>query len=286
MASRSGQLAPVLLRVALGVTFAWAGLGKLVGTTTVSPQDAAMLSVMGVNVGGKDQPAPDPVPTVTQPERLPVKSPPKPEAKPQEPKPDRTKVPTPIQAPRGPAPREPLGQLDSVAGRVVLAGFQTQPQAADNQVRSVYRLAIVVRKAAYPAERADGRNAMRLWPRTIGSGSWPVYLAWAVALSEFIGGMMLLLGLLTRLAAASMVGVMLGAVWLTQVGPAVQSGSALLGFLPNHAAFDVAAWQPLLWQLSLLLSAGALMLLGSGGAAIDNLLFGGGPAPKPKAPAA
>lgn len=46
--SSGGSFGPVFLRLCLGIVFIWAGLGKVVGTTTVSGQDAAALKEMGV----------------------------------------------------------------------------------------------------------------------------------------------------------------------------------------------------------------------------------------------
>jgi hypothetical protein len=77
-------------------------------------------------------------------------------------------------------------------------------------------------------------------------------------------------------------GVMLGAIWLRQSGPAIQvppACGANLGFLPAYPIWDVEHWMPLLWNMALLAMASALAAGGPGAMAIDNALFrplGGG----------
>jgi uncharacterized membrane protein YphA (DoxX/SURF4 family) len=113
---------------------------------------------------------------------------------------------------------------------------------------------------------------MKLWPGFLGSGNWPRYFAVAVVVAELAGGILVAIGLLTRLAAFMLAGVMLGAIWLDQIGPAMQAGKTVLLLLPAHDPWDVAAWRPLLWQFSLLCSAAALMLLGAGAPSLDRAL--------------
>lgn len=126
-----------------------------------------------------------------------------------------------------------------------------------------------------PAVTADGDGASRAyWPAPLGERPWPTSLAWAVAFTELIGGFCLLLGLLTRFWAFGVAGVMLGAIWLTQLGPAIQTGETVLGFLPAYERFSPAAWQALMFQFSLLTAALALAFLGAGRASIDHALFG------------
>jgi putative oxidoreductase len=115
---------------------------------------------------------------------------------------------------------------------------------------------------------------MRLWPYGLGQGRWPVYQAYAVAFTELVGGACLLIGLMTRLWSVVLAGVMLGAIWLTEIGPSIQMGDAVLGFLPNRAALAPGEWQRLMLQLSLLMSSFALAFLGAGRASLDYMLFG------------
>ena len=78
---------------------------------------------------------------------------------------------------------------------------------------------------------------------------------------------------------------MVAAIWLTQIGPAMQSGVTTLGFLPSFPAFDIAAWQPLLWQFILLCASASLFFAGPGGLSMDRAVSGRPVINKTKAPA-
>jgi uncharacterized membrane protein YphA (DoxX/SURF4 family) len=143
------------------------------------------------------------------------------------------------------------------------------------KVRAMWGIALSVHRAAHPsADPATGTTPQSIWPALLASGLWPKVFAVAVLLSELAGGAMMLIGLFTRLAALSGAGVMLGAIWLTQFGPAIQAGHAALGFLPDRNPWDPQAWMPLGWQLSLLAGCLALACLGSGVLAVDRALAG------------
>src|SRR5262249_25937881 len=103
----------------------------------------------------------------------------------------------------------------------------------------------------------------------------PVYLAWAVALTELIAGAAVLLGLFTRLMALALAGVVIGAIWLTLVGPAIQSGNTGLGFLPAKSPVDLAAWEGVWVEVGLLVVAVALAFCGRGRASLDRAILGG-----------
>lgn len=100
-------------------------------------------------------------------------------------------------------------------------------------------------------------------------------LAWAAAVTEILAAGMLLAGVLTRFGAVLLVGVMLQAMWLTQIGPALMGNRAsLIGFLPAAAdPWDPSAYKDLLWQLSCLVMAACVFLLGSGPIGLDRALF-------------
>ncbi len=275
------HLSPLPLRVALAATFIWVGLGKIMAYESVSGVDAADLAAMGV-LPGTSAPAIEPprsqpqAPAQTEPPTTATPSP-------QSPAPQPSATPSaPAPTPSAPPPALPKGKtslLDSPLApeaRIHLASQATPTTSANsNNVRRMYPgIALrVYRAAGNGLERAaSGANHMATWPGALGSGHWPKYQAWAVSLIELIGGIFLLVGLATRLASLLLVGVMLGAVWLTQIGPAIATGQTTLGFLPNHNAYDVQAWMPFFWQLALLGGCLSLLLAGPGSLSLDRWL--------------
>lgn len=264
-------LAPVVLRIALAVTFIWAGLGKIVATMPIDEGQAAKLASMGVNVAEGSSAAPAAAP-----------------ASEPGPPPAASTAPGPAHSPIAPTPDERAVRPDAAATARDARDEQSQPASAgqpaagdpaaasQRKVRRVWGLALRIHESANPGVGGDGAPRMKLWPASIGSGNWPRYFAIAVVVTELGGGVLLAFGLLTRLGALSLAGVMLGAMWLDQIGPAMQAGTTVLWVLPAHDAWDVAAWRPILWQLSLLSAAVAVALLGAGAPSLDRALGWGG----------
>lgn len=265
-------LPPIFLRIGLATVFIWAGLGKVMAPAEFSGQQAAILANMGVI-----KPAPS--------HTTPILPPPDADT------PDDTDAPDdppadPREDPENPPSHASLDH--NPADNTNASGFvpllQTAPLAANppytaadfpNAVKKpmLFHLAVAIYTAANPGLNDDGSPKRALWPAGLAKGRWPVYLAYAVVVAELLGGAMVLLGLLTRLWALSLAGVMVGAIWLTQVGPAMQSGKAVWGFLPNYPAFGME-WQTPMLQLTLLLMALALTFAGAGALALDNAIFG------------
>jgi uncharacterized membrane protein YphA (DoxX/SURF4 family) len=256
------KLAPLFLRAALAVTFIWAGLGKVIPKMTVDPAQAAILSSMGVHIAASSSTPAQPADHPTQP------LPPTDDAAP--PTPDSTVAPTPAERAANPNPADAApAQPSAPAPSVPPAATQQVPEI---KVARVYGLALRLHSAANPPPDEAGKPQMRLWPSFLGNGNWPRYFAWAVAIAELVGGFLVAVGLLTRLGAFLLVGVMLGAIWLDQIGPAIQAGQTALLILPAHDTWDIAAWRPLLWQFTLLCCASALMLIGAGAPSLDRAL--------------
>ena len=134
-------------------------------------------------------------------------------------------------------------------------------------------LALMLHRASHPAPRADASMPGKLWPERMGRGTWPLFFAWSAAVLEVVGGVFVLAGLLTRASAAGLAGVMLSAMWLTEVGPAVQAGTTVLGFIPDRDWLAVDQWKTVFWQFSLMMGALALAFLGSGALGLDRKLF-------------
>lgn len=261
-------VAPLLLRIALAITFIWAGLGKVMTTVPVSGQRAATLANMGVSV--PDAPV---LPTPTQGAALPPTGG-------SEPMPaDGFRTGPQSLAPGVPSGGGAGGEADDAAKAAPAPIAAPTPQYAaidfpePVEVRRVYMLALKIHASARPGTAEDGRELPAIWPARLAQDSTPRWLAWAVVLAELGGGIALLVGLLTRLSALAVAGVMIGAMWLDQIGPSVQLGQTVLGFLPDRPAFDTEAWRPLLWQFMLLMSALAVVFSGPGMLALDNLLL-------------
>jgi uncharacterized membrane protein YphA (DoxX/SURF4 family) len=250
--------APVPLRLILAVTFIWAGLGKVVHTVPVQGEQAALLANMGYRFDAAPPPA-DPAdanPADTAPAN----------ADQTDAGPDAT---TDAQTP-------PLLALAQDADAAAEAAPPTPPAftAADfpepRQVRSLHMIAVLTYTAAHPSPAEDGSTPSPIWPEWAARDHWPITMAWVAAITELAAGILVGVGLLTRLAALSLAATMLTAAWLTELGPAIQAGNTLFGFLPGHDLWDVYAWRPLLWQLALASAAISLALAGPGSLAIDR----------------
>ncbi|MBX3388446.1 MAG: DoxX family membrane protein [Phycisphaeraceae bacterium] len=258
------SVAPLFLRLALSIVFIWTGLGKLMTDMSVSGERAAVLANMGVSgLQRVAQPGAAPSPTAPAPIPSPMVKEPK-----QEPKKDPAKA--PVSGP--PALISVIAQQSTPPPTA--ATFTAADFPNETRVAQLYGIALLLHDAVQPTDREGKPVRFPLAPSFIATGSWPWWLAWAAALTELLGGFLLLFGLFTRLAALGIACVMLTAIWLTQIGPAVQSGNASLGFLPPYPAFDVKAWQTLLWQLCLLCAAMNLVFAGSGGLSMDRAISG------------
>lgn len=277
----ASSVAPIFLRVALGVTFIWAGAGKVFKEGPVSGEDAAILANLGV-VAAAPKTAPTPATPAPVIDPAPASTPTTPPAAPA----DAGKT------SGGPPALMRLVQTTPDGSTPTAGGNQLGPAAATGSytaedfpstvnVRMVHFLTLSLVRSAHPAD-----NKMPLWPPPLAQGRWPVYLAWAVALTELVGGCWLVLGLFTRFAAFGIAGVMLGAMWLSQFGPAIHAKSTYLGFIPKHGAFEMnncgmPLYMTLMWQFMLFCGAMALFFTGSGALAVDRALFGRSSPSKP-----
>ncbi len=250
-------LPPLLLRAALGVTFLWAGLGKVVETFPASPQKAAILANLNA--------IPGPAGAVQQ-------TPPTPDAEPL-PEPDPASEPAVDEpAPQGGAD---AGPADSNSAFILVQqnSFAAEDFPETTDVKRVHFITLIIYNAAHPGfDEETGEPLKPFVPDALGSGQWPVILAWAAAATEILGGLLVLVGLLTRLGSLGLAFTMGTAIWLTILGPAIQSGDTFLGFLPNQPFFS-DYWQHAMWLLLLLASSLAVMLSGSGALSIDRIVF-------------
>lgn len=263
------SVAPIFLRLVLGTTFIWAGLGKFLADFPVQGEQAAALANMGVSSVQTQAGTPSSEPA--KPSKDPAKDPAK-------------------DTPADPA-KKSKAEASPTDGVVRLASFTFTPvqtsartfTAADFpseiKVARMYAIALAVHGAGKVPE---SKATFPLMPPQITQGPWPLYQAWAVALTELVGGFLVLTGLFTRLASFCIAGVMLGAIWLTEIGPAMQSGNALFFVLPANRETFGGDWNTLIIQCSMLAMALNLLFAGAGGLSMDRAISGRPVVSKPK----
>ncbi len=279
-------LPSLFLRLILGITFLWAGTGKLVGTYSVVGDDAARLANIGI------------MPTTPPPVTIPEKTP-----QPTESSESTEPVPTEPATPASDLDEQANDIIEMIEDQLESSNAPTdEPEASDQadeqkvrfqsvqyasttysasdfpepmQVKGLSSIALMISKAADPGLTADSNPINPIMPAALASKPWPKLMAWTVAITELVAGVFLLLGFLTRISALGTLSIMLVALWMTQFGPAViQSNNAFFGFIP----FADNPWAPgtythLFWQLALLAMSGAVFFLGSGAIGVDRLLF-------------
>lgn len=258
------NISPICLRLVLGVTFLWAGYGKVFVEAPYTAEQIATLDAMSAPAI-PDEPSTEVIENAV---------------------PETDPDPSDIAIPEAPIPDPDAGSADDDADTGTTAfigeqGFRVitvqdegeydDAEAPDmTERKKVYYLALMLEGAATPDENGD-----RMLPRFIGQGEWPIRFAWLAAFTELVGGAFILFGFLTRLSAVGIASTMLMALWMTNIGPVVMLGApSSLGFLPDVNDFAVDAWRGMLWQFSLLGASIAVLLAGPGSLSADRVLLG------------
>lgn len=235
------------LRLAIGLTFVWAGAGKWLGEVEMPASSRPALVECGAIA--------DKAPGLESAAANPLNSQ------------DGATVigPSPASPPSAPVSEEPVTvrRLWGLALKIHAAG---QPPKRPSEAFSI------TPGLNQPIDPSPTPGPF--WPGWLSSPRMAGVQAWSVMIVEIVAGFLVLVGLLTRPAALVLCGTMLGALWLDQLGPAIGSGQTRWGFLPSYPAFDPKAWMPILWQLALSCSCLALALLPRGPLSADRLFFG------------
>lgn len=306
------RLAPLLLRVVIGGTFLWAGLGKLIPEVEFRGQDAAIAANLGAPVKLPAKPAAPSKLALPPPSQIPLgdqpASPPAPVEAPTAPTSPPQTAPGGTQGagesvvplrPVGPARPAADTDLLDVRGLPVAAGVargeKRQAQAGAGSAEPaatpplaalppggkftagdfptavklprVYQLAVVLTKAAHPVQ---GKS---VWPKQVSGNPWAVYAAYLVAVVEVLAGGAVLLGFFVKPASLVLAGVILSAIWITQIGPAAMGvAPSVLGFIPSRTWYDPQQWTPLLWQMLIFVTCLALAMIGPGHLSADAAL--------------
>lgn len=251
---------PVLLRITLAMTFIWAGASKFMAPMALSPEQEATLLEIRSGVTPTNAPSEsesdfdDSAPAELGDDPVAM---------------ERGFTLTLVQD--GDAPTEtPAESLDAAPP----ADADASPTYTGKDV-----LTINIKEMATP--NAEGKA---LLPAFMGRGKMPIWIALSVSLAELIGGVLVLLGLLTRVSSLMIAGVMVGAIWLTSIGPVVMYGNpgwpSFMPILPalNYATAETAmgtfaAWQSWCFQLAMLMASLSLACLGPGSISLDRIFF-------------
>lgn len=282
-----------ILRLVLGVTFLWAGTGKLVGTYSVTGDGAARLANIGVmptapapfienqdssveeqlddSSAPETNTIPDQSPTTTEDQEINT--------------PDLTEMADTIieqiedAVEDVPAIEPDTPELNEQVQLIPVQFTNNQYAASDfpelMEVKRVYSISLMLSRAANPGLTENSTPIQPIMPEILGSKPWANALAWTVAITELVTGLFLVLGLFTRLSAMGTFVVMCVAMWMTQLGPAIiQDQSTILGFIPKASdPWAPSAYMGLLWQLGLAGMSLAVFFLGSGAIGVDRLIF-------------
>jgi len=123
----------------------------------------------------------------------------------------------------------------------------------------VMRLALGVVMVAHGSQKVFG--GVHHFAQFVGSLGLPAWLGYLAAFTEFVGGLLILIGLFTRLMGFAMCIDMSVAIWK------IHWHNGLLGS-PNKPGYEL--------PLALAALAFALIFFGAGPIALDHILRGGG----------
>ncbi|MHC4810327.1 MAG: DoxX family protein [Planctomycetota bacterium] len=168
-----------------------------------------------------------------------------------------------------PAPAPAPAAGDDAADEVTAPATpdDAEPLPAAARVRSLHRITLMLDAAASGDE-----------PRLPAfAGSYAGWLAWIAALTEFLGGVMLLLGMLSRVWGLGLAIAMGTAFWLTTV-PAF-AGLEASGAISSTLAFaaSLGDYNRAVAQMALFVLALGIVLTGAGPLSVDAILFASDP---------
>jgi uncharacterized membrane protein YphA (DoxX/SURF4 family) len=242
------SIVPLLSRIVLGIAFLSTGYNKLFTTVEYTADDARMLDQMGVTVttdAALDLRTADVLPAAFQ------------QARPQdneettgedssagdeEGQPDAGAQPVPA----GTSEEPPAQRGDDGAST---AG--TSPAMAGTAL-GLYQVSLLMKRGSLP---------------------YPVAGGWVAAIIEFAGGILLLLGLLSRVWGLGLTITMGTAFYLTTMQGV--AGPAVFSVWPWEFARESLAFSTMYTQLGLGVLAFGIFLTGPGPFSLDRLLFGG-----------
>ncbi len=275
------NLAPLTLRVALGLIFIYYGLGKFYSDMVLTPEQEVRLVELGILESRVPSAGADP-------SAFPMITP----ASFQETRPQESIAEGVQEAVDGAAEAIQETIEDAAQGaeeavesaQEAVESATTQPETI-SEAEEAAQVAAVAALEPRTVRRMTGlmlmmdKNAQGPspnWPGFLASGQMLEVMAWAAAITELAGGFFVLVGFLARFWALGLAGTMATAMWLTMIAPSVGTADAFLGFLPTMQLDNPQTWtsayQLLFLQFALFASAVGLFLAGPGALSLDHLL--------------
>ena len=152
--------------------------------------------------------------------------------------------------------------------------FQTIELSSDDmtrleQIRASHADGAEAAPAAVDGAKALAVNRLVLHFQGWDLGAWAQPLGWAAAIFQLLGGLSLLLGVCTRIAAFGFCILIGGAFWQITIQ---QNG--MFEMNPFTWRDHSAAWYTMLSQLPMFILAFGLVLTGGGPLCVDKLIFG------------
>ncbi|MFO0875435.1 MAG: DoxX family membrane protein [Phycisphaerales bacterium] len=234
--SAATNVVPVLARLVLAIVFIPAGWNKVATTATFQGEDAAILRSLGVG-GGPAGPTAGVGGTSTA-------------------------------SSSGSWTRSLTG-----GGWSLLAAPPSSTEGASPPASGAATAPVV---GAPPTGDTSPLNARSLHAITLmvqrHGMAYPVYHAYAAAAAELVGGVLLLVGLFSRLAALAVSGTMAVAFWFTSWPLLAAKGTPLVLFELANPPF--ADFNRVHVQLALFALAFGVFLAGPGALSLDRLIFG------------
>lgn len=228
---------PFLARLVLGAAFITAGMGKLFHTGTFEGERALKLRELNVVTSAFDASAVQIHPAAYQPEQAPPPG-------------------TGSLRDRGANNQDAGGEGEGTA-----AG-NNQDDATDPTIITVPPMSVEARELHNITLMVASANP--------GLEPYAVYLGWGAALTEFVGGILILLGLFSRLWGLALACVMVSAFYLTSLDVAGQT--MIYQLMPDR----VPDFNRMFVQLALFVLAFGIFLTGPGRLSVDGFIFGKG----------
>lgn len=276
---------PTMSRIVLAMAFITVGYHKLMGQATFSAEEAAVLGTLGVNI----EPAPEEGAVADQasasrvivPARFVPQEDPPPAEEPPAKDPDKEADPDKQAEERETELGEAVDSAGEGAAKAIEDVADETAEVIDETAEKMEEVGQTIDDAVGDdlVETADGQFIGRPLHRITlmcEARGWPNprMLGWMAGVTEFVGGLLLLVGFLSRLWGLGLAGTMGVAFYLTSLGAYFDAGWVSGPFEVAQGADGYGVFNRVFVQLSLMVLALGVFVTGPGPISLDRVLFG------------